>query len=338
MRILDLPICFLADSIVKLEYDYMIRIVVLIVILSISCGGPSVKAPQSAIIYDSLTNTVVTEDETISCDRMVSNLVQSSNAIALGHFGKGLVKSRIADITSYKVTIKLYVITDISETPSEERLVENPVGWLEFYKQTGKLLDITNDHDNPVVLNYDKSIFKGHNLFKLCSVEVNAAKPATNSETRDVMQADDIKFNGKLKRFFTMADFETVFGKPDSIKHLKDEAPCITIFDTEASDDKYLYKSASRFETSGDSVAVDEFWFLNGNFITYKGIRIDEGTTMDDLQRLFPTAIKCRLGMDKEGKLWVIQMKDDKKGTSDGHIKIFFKNGRVYFMHWWSPC
>ncbi|WP_293924315.1 hypothetical protein [Sphingobacterium sp. UBA6320] len=56
------------------------------------------------------------------------------------------------------------------------------------------------------------------------------------------------------------------------------------------------------------------------------------------MQRLFPTAVKGRLGMDKEGKLWVIQLKEDVNGSSDGHIKIFFKNGRVYFMHWWFPC
>ena len=135
-----------------------------------------------------------------------------------------------------------------------------------------------------------------------------------------------------------MDEFAKVFGKPDSIKLLKDEAPCMTIFDTEAPDDQYLYKSGSRFETSKDKVAVDEFWFLNGNFITYKAIRIDAGTTMADMQRLFPTAVKGRLGMDKEGKLWVIQLKEDENGSSDGHIKIFFKNGRVYFMHWWFPC
>ena len=316
----------------------MVRVVVLFFILLISCGGPSVKAPQPAVMGDSLPTSVVTENEPISCDSMVAKLVQSSNAIALAHFGKQLVQSRIAAMTSDKATIKLYVINDISETPAEERRVEHAVGWLEFYRQTGKLLDITNDPDKPEVLHYDKTILEAYDLFKICSTEVAAAKPGTHAEMRDVMLADEIRFNGKLKRFFTMDEFAKVFGKPDSIKLLKDEAPCMTIFDTEAPDDLYLYKNGSRFETSKDKVAVDEFWFLNGNFITYKGIRIDAGTTMDDMQRLFPTAVKGRLGMDKEGKLWVIQLQEDENGSSDGHIKIFFKNGRVYFMHWWFPC
>lgn len=316
----------------------MIRVVVLFFILLNSCGGPSVKAPQPAVMGDSLSNSGVTQNEQISCDSMVAKLVQSSNAIALRHFEKQLVQSRIAIMTSDKATIQLYVINDNSETPTEERLIEHAVGWLEFYRQTGKLLDITNAPEKPEVLNYDKTILEGYDLFKICSTEVATDKPGTHAEMRDVMLVDEIRFNGKLKRFFTMDEFAKVFGKPDSIKLLRDEEPCMTIFDTEAPDDQYLYKSGSRFETSKNKVAVDEFWFLNGNFITYKGIRIDAGTTMDDMQRLFPTAVKGRLGMDKEGKLWVIQLKEDENGSYDGHIKIFFKNGRVYFMHWWFPC
>ena len=167
---------------------------------------------------------------------------------------------------------------------------------------------------------------------------VASAKPGTSDESRDLMQEKDIRFNGKLKRFFTLNEFEQVFGRPDSTRLLKDEAPCITVFGTEAPEDSYLYKNGSRFETSKDSVAVDEFWFKGGNFITYKGIRIDAGTTMEDIQKLFPTAVKGRLGLDKEGKLWVVKLWEDNNGFSDGHIKLFFKNNRVYFMHWWLPC
>ena len=59
---------------------------------------------------------------------------------------------------------------------------------------------------------------------------------------------------------------------------------------------------------------------------------------MNDIKQLFPTAVNERRGMDKEGKLWVIQLKEDNKGISAGHIKMFFKNGKVNFMHWWFPC
>ncbi len=241
-------------------------------------------------------------------------------------------------LTAEKARIKLYVLSDISEDPAHKKLTENAVGWLEFHRKTMQLTDITNDPDKPLALKYDTTLLQKHDLYKLCGAEAAIAKPGTGYEQKDVMQETDIRFNGKLKRFFTMAEFEKVFGKPDSIQLLKDEAPCVTIFGTEAPDDKYLYKDGSRFETSKDNVAVDEFWFRDGNFITYKGNRIDANTTMDDIKQLFPTAVSGRLGMDKEGKLWVIQLREDSEGISDGHIKIFFRDGKISFMHWWFPC
>lgn len=154
----------------------------------------------------------------------------------------------------------------------------------------------------------------------------------------DVMLVDDIRFNGQLKRFFTMSDFEKVFGTADSTKLLQEEAPCITIFDTEAPDDKYLYKDGSRFETHQQQVVVDEFWFTNGNYITYKGGRIDANTTINGMKKLFPAAGMGKINEYREGELQLMVLKEDNEGTSDGHIKLFFKNGKVYFMHWWLPC
>lgn len=154
----------------------------------------------------------------------------------------------------------------------------------------------------------------------------------------DVMLAEDIRFNGQLKRFFTMSDFEKVFGPPDSVRLLQDEAPCITIFDTEAPDDKYLYKDGSRFETHQQQVAVDEFWFTNDNYISYKGIRIDGNTTVNAIKKLFPDAVMGKLNEYREGELQLMILKEDKAGISDGHIKLFFKDDKVYFMHWWFPC
>lgn len=184
---------------------------------------------------------------------------------------------------------------------------------------------------NRAIQEDNKAVSKGDDV-------VASTKPDTAYKSSDVMQVKDIRFNGKLKRFFTLKEFEQVFGRPDSIRLLKDEEPCVTVFGTEAPEDKYLYKNGSRFENNKDSIAVDEFWFQQGNFITYKGIRIDAETTMEDIQKLFPTAVKGMLGLDKEGKLWVVKLREDDNGLSDGHIKLFFKNNMVYFMHWWLPC
>lgn len=60
--------------------------------------------------------------------------------------------------------------------------------------------------------------------------------------------------------------------------------------------------------------------------------------TMNEIKQLFPTAVSGRLDVDKEGKLWVIQLRENSEEISDGHIKIFFRDGKVSFMHWWLPC
>ncbi|WP_349787757.1 hypothetical protein [Pedobacter sp. ASV1-7] len=318
---------------------YMPRILVFFMVLVLlSCQRPSGHKSQATSTSDT-TKTAMTRDaQEISCDQFLSAIVKSSNAVALKHFSDTLVKVRLEYLTAEIARIKLFVINDISEDLANKKLTENAVGWLEFHRQTKRLTDITNDPNKPLVLQYDTTLLQKHDLYKLCNAETAIAKPGTGYEQRDVMQEADIRFNGKLKRFFTMAEFEKIFGKPDSIQLLKDETPCVTIFGTEAPDDKYLYKDGSCFETSKDSVAVAEFRFQSGNFITYKGIRIDANTTMNDIKQLFPTAVSGRLGMDKEGKLWVIKLKEDYEGVSDGHIKLFFKNGKVAFMHWWLPC
>lgn len=315
----------------------MSRIVVFFALVLFSCQGQSTnKAQQKTDTVDA--KNIVPKKNTVSCEQVATQLVKSSNAVALSQFGDTLVQAAVAYLDPEKLTIKLYVINDISETPSEKRLVERAVGWLEFYQKTGQLLDITNDPDNPLTLRYDKRIVQEHDLSSLCRSAAVIAKAGSGYALRDVMLDKDIKFNGKLDRFFTRGEFEKVFGRPDSIQLLKDEAPCVTIFDTEAPDDKYLYKNGSRFETSGDSVAVEEFWFLNGNFISYNGIRIDANTTIEDMQQLFPTAVSERQGMDKVGKLWVIRLREDNEGIVDGHIRMYFKDGKAQSIHWWSPC
>ena len=39
-----------------------------------------------------------------------------------------------------------------------------------------------------------------------------------------------------------------------------------------------------------------------------------------------------------EGKLSVIELREDENNISDGHVKMFVKNGKLYMFHWWFPC
>lgn len=182
-------------------------------------------------------------------------------------------------------------------------------------------------------------------------IEKTISENKNKSDTTDikdyqneVMNEKDILFNGRLKRYFTLSEFEKVFGENDSIKLVLEEGPCYSIFENEDGsvdpEDKYLYKDGSRFENSKDKVAVDEFRFTKSNFILFKGIKLKSTTSISDLQKLFPNATKDIGKMDVygEGKQQVIQLREDENNTSSGHIKIFIKNDKLYFMHWWFPC
>lgn len=181
--------------------------------------------------------------------------------------------------------------------------------------------------------------------------KTNSEKENSNQKTEskdslnEVMSEKDILFNGKLSRHFTVKEFEKTFGKVDSTKLLAEEEPCTFIFDTEPetgsmNDNKYFYKDGSRFENFKEKVAVDEFRFLKNNFILFKGKKLSALTTVSELQKIFPNAVKNIGSMDVygEGNLQVIQLREDANNVSDGHLNIFLKNGKLYFMHWWFPC
>lgn len=160
----------------------------------------------------------------------------------------------------------------------------------------------------------------------------------------EAMLIKDISFNGQLKRLFSLNDFERVFGKPDSTKLMIDEEPCAYVFEnadgSKDQTDRYLYKNGSRFENSGTKVALDEFRFSREYYLLYKGKRIDSKSKLADIEKLFPNAVRNKMviNVQHEGELDYIELREDLTGISDGHIRLFFKADKVYFMHWWFPC
>ncbi len=174
--------------------------------------------------------------------------------------------------------------------------------------------------------------------------ENSSGRIETKGYPNEVMKEDDILFNGKLKRYFTLKEFKTVFGTADSLKLMIAEEPCSYIFENEDgskdSEDRYIYKEGSRFENSKEKVAVDEFRFTKNNFIVFKGHTLNSFSTLTDLQRLFPNAVQniTTMDMSGEGKIQVIQLREDDTNVSDGHINIGIKKGKLYFIHWWFPC
>jgi len=176
------------------------------------------------------------------------------------------------------------------------------------------------------------------------SIVENQSMQKNASMEIEVFDVNKMRFNGKVGRFFSLQEFETVFGKADSTKLMSEEEPCAYIFEnpdgSKDMDDRYLYKNGSRFENNKNRVAVDEFRFNKGNFLKYKNATLNSETTVKDLKKLFPNATHQIGNLDVfgEGKLQVIELREDTNNISDGHIKVFLKNGKLYFMHWWFPC
>lgn len=193
-------------------------------------------------------------------------------------------------------------------------------------------------------------------LFIACKKEVKTSVEAQiikiEDKKKDTLKPLTIKsmdekyilFNGKVRRFFGLKDFKSYFGEIDSTQLMSVEEPCSYIFENEDGskdmNDKYLYRNASKFENSGSKVAVDEFRFQNGNFLLFQGIKLDKNTTKKDFETLFKNAIINSGEMDvyNEGKLEVVELWEDDTHNSDGHLKVFFRNGKLFFIHWWFPC
>lgn len=193
--------------------------------------------------------------------------------------------------------------------------------------------------DSATILNEIRS--KKINKENITETQIN---PQQKSMEIEVFDVNKMRFNGKLGRFFSLQEFETVFGKADSTKLISEQEPCAYIFEnpdgSKDMDDRYLYKNGSRFENNQQKVAVDEFRFYKSSFLKYKGIILNSETNIQDLKKLFPNAVTKigTLDVYREGKLQVIELREDENNISDGHIKVFLKNGKLYFMHWWFPC
>ncbi|UIR56819.1 hypothetical protein LZQ00_03135 [Sphingobacterium sp. SRCM116780] len=162
---------------------------------------------------------------------------------------------------------------------------------------------------------------------------------------------DSIAFSGKLGWVFSKSEFDAVFGPTiDSSISVFDDPPCnggafgepnvpTDSLDHWKKNCLYLYQNESKFEQRFDSVAVENFRFSGTSFIRYKGHILNKETTVDDFAKLFPHVPIDLSDMDvyQEGTLQVLNIPTGMP-LDDGHIKIFFKNGHLYMMHYWSPC
>lgn len=116
------------------------------------------KVSTEKIVHNSKTYT--------TCEELIVDLVKSSDAKFFKNYEN--IQIEIESISPESIIIQLSISTDISEDSSIKRITNQTVGWLKFYPITNKLFDITNDIENPILLNYNTGNFEKYDVLKLC--------------------------------------------------------------------------------------------------------------------------------------------------------------------------
>jgi hypothetical protein len=159
----------------------------------------------------------------------------------------------------------------------------------------------------------------------------------------EILDADLMLFNGKVKRFFSLKDFKKNFGEADSTKRMKHKERCAYVFQnidpTQNLQDKFLYKDGSRFENSKEKVAIDEFRFTKNNFILYKGITFNSSTTIAQLQKIFPNAVENMsiMSVYGEGELQMFQLREGIMNFTMGTSIFFLKTADCFLCNGGFP-
>ncbi|GEM_PF-3193945 len=119
-------------------------------------------------IYNDTTQVKLRREESkdLTCEQLLTAMVLSSNAQAFKTFGHQTVRVRLSDRALEKLTIELYVVDNASKNPDDPKFAEHAVGWLELHRPSKRLLDITNDPENPVILTYDSTLIASFDLFR----------------------------------------------------------------------------------------------------------------------------------------------------------------------------
>ena len=156
---------------------------------------------------------------------------------------------------------------------------------------------------------------------------------SVNAQQSETINWDEVRINGKLELTISKRDFETIYKKADSI---------VTPDYTEicgADDDsnfQYYYYKGLQYELDNGIMNFRKITFSKkySFFILYKDKKIDLTTKIDDLNTLFPEAIK---NAENNNGITSITLKStDAMDDSEWHFT--FKNGYLQSIECFFPC
>lgn len=170
------------------------------------------EKPNHTLLVQAIQEKEVQDNKIYtSCEEAITDIVKSSNAIAIKNFKN--IQVRINNLTIEKISIELYVSNDISENPAEKKVSESSVGWLEFFPLTKKLQDITNDPENPELLKYDSTILEKNDISKLCGLlNVNSNSNNQNNIKCYRKENNDYSFK-EICEYSGIKDFKFLYSQ-----------------------------------------------------------------------------------------------------------------------------
>ena len=162
-------------------------------------------------------------------------------------------------------------------------------------------------------------------------------KPALTSNA-EYIDFDEVRINGKLPIITKAKLLYNVLGKPDSIVTPNMDDVCVSYYDKPF---KEAYIKNSAFEIYGDNTVVSTLDFKSNHALefTTQNFRLDHNTTLRELQKIFPNAVKSKyeLNVVKLGKTVTVNLPISKR-TSNYSWLLFFKNEKLVRIDLYTPC
>jgi hypothetical protein len=162
------------------------------------------------------------------------------------------------------------------------------------------------------------------------------AKLDTTKYNAEYLLYSTVKINGVLPIESKFAEFVKVVGKPDSVVAVGEDQ-CI-IYDRSYQE---IHYKGSLFYKLGDTAVFQTINFRRGNDLelTSPAITLNNKTTLEDVQKLFPKAVsKIRtLNSDEFGPLRLVAFGASKEIVEVWWI-LYFADGKLVLAEMFSDC
>ncbi|GAB2987094.1 hypothetical protein GCM10027049_28710 [Mucilaginibacter puniceus] len=146
---------------------------------------------------------------------------------------------------------------------------------------------------------------------------------------------DSVRINDVLPPISTTKLLYKTLGNPDSI--ITPNVECVSFYDKPF---KTAYFKGSSFELYGDTAVISTINFKqSGITLTAGKLVLSGNTTLADLGKVFPKSVKDKstVVIDTFGEVISISVNTGKTRAEDAWA-LFFKDGKLVQMDYWTPC